>query len=145
MLTQEYTIIDLSHLKAAATWLIEKARGYNFIAFYGDMGAGKTTLIQELCRQSGVIQTVTSPTFAIVNEYNAFEDDVIYHFDFYRLDIPEEVLDIGFEDYVSSGFKCFMEWPEKIEPYLPQVTFKVFISVQSDNSRLIRLEIPDMA
>ncbi len=136
---------SLSLLGDAAKWLLAKAKGFHCLAFYGDMGAGKTTLIQELCRQSGVKQKVTSPTFAIVNEYNSFGDEIIYHFDFYRLETPEEVLDIGFEEYVSSGNRSFIEWPEKIEPYLPSDTLRIFITVQSDNSRLIRLEKSGMA
>ena len=144
MLSLVFNIEGLSNLGDAAKWLLEKAKGYNYVAFYGDLGAGKTTLIQELCWQLGVNQKVTSPTFALVNEYNSYGDDIIYHFDFYRLDRPEEVLDIGFEEYVTSGYRCFMEWPEKVEPFLPPDTLRVFITVQQDNSRLIRLEDPNM-
>lgn len=132
----------LNHLKQAADWFFEAAKGYKYYAFYGELGAGKTTFIQQLCKYLGVKQEVTSPTFALVNEYSGTEDRSIFHFDFYRLDEPEEVLDIGFEDYISSGFKCFMEWPEKIEPYLPGDLLRVYIDVQDDKSRLIRLEFP---
>lgn len=142
---QTFIIRSLSHLEDAAKWLIKKTSGYNYLAFYGEMGAGKTTLIQEICKQKGVIQKVTSPTFALVNEYYTKSKGIIFHFDFYRLDSPEEVLDIGFEEYLSSGNPCFMEWPEKIDPFLPTDTLNVFIDVQADNSRIIRLDFPDVS
>jgi len=137
-----FRLDDLSRLREAAEWFIETAGKYSLFAFYGDLGAGKTTFIQELCRQWGVEQEVTSPTFALVNEYSTADDRTIYHFDFYRLDHPDEVLDIGFEDYLSSGNTCCMEWPEKIEPYLPPDTLRVYIDVLTNTSRLIRLNIP---
>ena len=137
-----FKLRDLSHLQQAAKWFFESADKYSSIAFYGELGAGKTTFIKELCKQMGVKQEVTSPTFAIVNEYATSNHRIIYHFDFYRLDQPEEVLDIGFEDYLSSGNICFMEWPEKIEPYLPPDTLRVFISVLADKSRSLKLVFP---
>jgi tRNA threonylcarbamoyladenosine biosynthesis protein TsaE len=137
-----FLTMSLADLKSAATWLLSKAEAYNYLAFYGELGAGKTTLIQEMCRQSGVRQEVTSPTFALVNEYTGSDEQVIYHFDFYRIDEPEEVLDIGFEDYISSGNRCFMEWPEKIEPFLPDNTLRVFINVQNNKARLLRIDFP---
>ena len=137
-----FLTMSLSDLKNAATWRLGKAKGYSYLAFYGELGAGKTTLIQEMCRQSGVSQEVTSPTFALVNEYTGSDERVIYHFDFYRIEEPEEVLDIGFEEYISSGNICFMEWPEKIEPFLPDNTLRIFISVQQNNARLLRLDFP---
>lgn len=142
MLNPSFKLGDLSHLNLAAKWFFELAGRYTIIALYGELGAGKTTFIQELCGQIGVTQRVTSPTFALVNEYTASNTQIIYHFDFYRLDQPEEVLDIGFEDYVSSGHLCFIEWPEKIESYLPPDTLRLYIDVQEDKSRLIRLVFP---
>ena len=136
----DFNLKDLYGLEEAARWLLERSAGKKFFAFYGDLGAGKTTLIQEICRQLGVIQKVTSPTFALVNEYNARDNQVIYHFDFYRMEYPEEALDIGFEDYISSGNWCFMEWPEKIDPYLPADLIKVYLDVLPDKSRHIRLD-----
>ena len=144
-MSQTYIIESLDHLGQAAKWLIEKTSGFNYFAFYGELGAGKTTLVQEICRQKEVVQEVTSPTFALVNEYNTKNNEIIYHFDFYRIDSPEEVLDIGFEEYVSSGNLCFMEWPEKIDPYLPEETIKIFIEPRADNSRFIRLDFPGLA
>lgn len=142
MSDNEFILKGLSQLGKAAGWVIKKAEGYKVIGFYGGMGAGKTTLIKEICRQSGVKQEVTSPTFALVNEYNIPGDRLIFHFDFYRLEYPEEALDIGFEDYIFSGNLCLMEWPDRIKPYLPAGTLKVFIDVRPDNSRIITIEIP---
>lgn len=108
-------------------------------AFYGKMGAGKTTFIKAICEEMGVEDVVTSPTFAIVNEYHTAEDDLIYHFDFYRIKREEEVYDIGYEDYIESGCPCFMEWPELIENLLPEDTVKVTIEEQTDGTRLVTL------
>ncbi len=129
-------------MKKAAKWFFKAAEKYRIIAFYGELGAGKTTFIQELCKQLSVEQKVTSPTYALVNEYTASNDQTIYHFDFYRLDHPDEALDIGFEDYISSGYLCFIEWPERVEPYLPPDTLRVYIDVQADESRLVHLVFP---
>ena len=142
MLSPSFKLGDLSHLNQAAKWFFEHVGNYTIIALYGDLGAGKTTFIQELCRQMGVTQRVTSPTFALVNEYTASNAQIIYHFDFYRFDQPEEALDIGFEDYVSSGHLCFIEWPEKIESYLPPDTLSLYIDVQEDKTRMISLVFP---
>ena len=110
----------------------------------GELGAGKTTLVRGILRQFGHTGSVKSPTYTLVEPYET-KFGPVYHFDFYRLDTPEEVLDIGFEDYLSSDNRCFMEWPEKIGPYLPPESLKVFIEVQPDNSRIILLENPSMA
>ena len=130
-----FTIENLS--KAVAEF--KKAMGDNrLFAFEGEMGAGKTTFIAELCRQIGAQDEFGSPTFSIINEYNA-EGKKIYHFDFYRLNRPEEALDIGIEDYFYSGALCFMEWPDKIDYLLPEETVKVSIIVKEDGSRTIRI------
>lgn len=142
MLESSFILRDLSQLTNAVEWLLKAVDKNKLLAFYGELGAGKTTLIQELCKHLGVEQNVTSPTFALVNEYAASNEQIIYHFDFYRLDNPEEALDIGFEDYVSSGHYCFMEWPERIEIYLPPDVIRIYIDVQTDNSRLISLVSP---
>ena len=106
-------------------------------AFYGEMGAGKTTFIKAICEELGVEDVITSPTFAIVNEYGLPDGDCIYHFDFYRIKKLEEVYDMGFEDYFYSGALCFIEWPELIEEVLPEDAVKVNITENADGSRTI--------
>ena len=133
----ELRINSLAHINEAAKQFVA-ARGDNTIfAFYGHMGAGKTTFIKAICEELGVQDVITSPTFAIVNEYTDGQGEPIYHFDFYRIKKQEEVYDIGFEDYVESGSVCLMEWPELIEDILPSDTVKVSITEQPDGSRLV--------
>jgi tRNA threonylcarbamoyladenosine biosynthesis protein TsaE len=110
------------------------------IAFYGSMGAGKTTIIKAICESLGATDAVTSPTFTLVNEYKTSDGDSLYHIDFYRIKKRDEVFDFGIEEYLSSGFYCFMEWPEVIEDILPPETVKIRITVGSDEERI--LEIP---
>lgn len=113
---------------------------HTVFAFYGKMGAGKTTFIKALCQELGVSDTVTSPTFSLVNEYRSDETgELIYHFDFYRIKKLEEVYDMGYEDYFYSGALCFIEWPELIEELLPQDVVKVTIEEETDGIRTIRL------
>lgn len=102
------------------------------------MGAGKTTFIKALCEEMGVEDVITSPTFAIVNEYTDGEGDPIYHFDFYRIKKLDEVFDMGYEDYIDSGCLCLMEWPELIEEILPEDATKVTITVNEDGSRTLK-------
>lgn len=104
-------------------------------AFYAPMGAGKTTFIKAICEELGVEDVITSPTFAIVNEYTDGEGAPVYHFDFYRIKKMEEVYDMGADDYFYSGNRCFMEWPELIEEALPEDVVKVTITPQPDGSR----------
>ena len=106
-------------------------------AFYGKMGAGKTTFIKALCEVLGVKDVITSPTFAIINEYTDGNDNPIYHFDFYRIKKLEEVYDMGYEDYFYSGNLCLLEWPELVEDVLPENVIKVTIEEQPDGSRLL--------
>ena len=101
-------------------------------AFYGKMGAGKTTFIKVICSILGVKEVVQSPSFAIINEYRINASDRIYHFDFYRIRKPEEAMDIGYEDYFFSGNYCFIEWPELVEPLLPEGTVRVKISGEKE-------------
>jgi tRNA threonylcarbamoyladenosine biosynthesis protein TsaE len=107
------------------------------IAFYGSMGVGKTTFIKEICRQLGVIEVVTSPTFAIINEYHTIDNRNVYHFDFYRINKTEELFDFGYEDYLYSSDYCFIEWPEKGDEVLPEHILKVNITEMSDGIRVI--------
>lgn len=114
-------------------------------AFYGEMGAGKTTFIRELCRALGVEEDLAnSPSFSIINEYRSDTTaELIYHFDLYRLESVDEALEIGVEDYFDSGALCLLEWPERIEPLLPDDTVKVSISVNPDDSRTLTIDIPE--
>lgn len=125
-------------LPAIAASLINNFQGKSFFAFYGEMGAGKTTLIKAICEHLNVTDTVCSPTFSIVNIYQTRNRDEIYHFDLYRINSIEELFDIGYEDYFYSGTWCLVEWPEKIETLLPEDTVKVHIEVaQSEGYRII--------
>ena len=108
-------------------------------AFYGEMGAGKTTFIKALCQELHVIDGVSSPTFALVYEYHTPEEAVIYHFDFYRINNPSELFDLGYEDYFYSGNICFIEWPEKAEHLIPPDALKVHIDVLEDGRRRIKV------
>ena len=129
---------SLSDIDAAARAFIDDMGDRRLFAFYGPMGAGKTTFIRAVCEALGTTDVVTSPTFAIVNEYNTRSGQPIYHFDFYRIKRLSEVYDIGYEDYFygSDGI-CLMEWPELIEPLLPDETVRVTIAVQPDGTRTI--------
>lgn len=111
----------------------------NIFAFYGKMGSGKTTFIKSICEELGVEDSINSPTFAIVNEYEDKEKRTIYHFDFYRIKSVEEVYNMGYEEYIYSNAICFMEWPELIEELLPEECIKVYINENADGSRTIRV------
>lgn len=134
------TIKDLDHIEEAAREFIGQMGDDTVFAFYGKMGAGKTTFIKALCKLLGVEDEVNSPTFAIINEYRSQTTaELIYHFDFYRIKKLEEVYDLGYEDYFYSGALCFIEWPELVEELLPLDAKKVTINENSDGSRTITL------
>lgn len=133
----EIRIKDLGHIREAAKEFIQNMGNGNVFAFYGEMGAGKTTFIKALCEELGVEDVITSPTFAIVNEYTDGKGEPIYHFDFYRIKKLDEVFDMGYEDYIDSGNLCLMEWPELIEDILPEDAKKVTITVNDDGSRTL--------
>lgn len=134
----EVVIKDLQDLERAAREFLEKIKGSTLVAFYAPMGAGKTTFTTAVCKVLGVKEdAISSPTFAIVNEYRAGDGSPVFHFDFYRITRNAEALDIGLYDYLDSGCLCLMEWPENIEDLLPEETVKVSISVQPDGSRLL--------
>ena len=129
-------IASPAELPAAARRFIEAMGEHTLFAFYGKMGAGKTTFIKALCEALGVEDPVTSPTFALVNEYrSATTGELIYHFDFYRIKKLEEVYDMGYEDYFYSGALCFIEWPELVEDRLPGDAVRVDIGEEADGSR----------
>ncbi|SFG38771.1 tRNA (adenosine(37)-N6)-threonylcarbamoyltransferase complex ATPase subunit type 1 TsaE [Prevotella sp. KH2C16] len=130
-------IESLDRVHEAAREFIEKKGEGKVFAFYGKMGAGKTTFIKAVCEELGVADVITSPTFAIVNEYTDGKGNPLYHFDFYRIKKLEEVYDMGYEDYFDSGCLCFLEWPELIEELLPEDAVKVTITEEEDGSRLV--------
>ena len=133
----EIKIDKLENIHQAAKEFIKAMGDGNVFAFYGKMGAGKTTFIKAVCECLGVEDVITSPTFAIVNEYRSQTSELIYHFDFYRIKKLDEVYDMGYEDYFYSGALCFIEWPELIEELLPEDAIKVTISEQEDGSRSV--------
>ena len=153
-------IKDIDHIREAAREFIEHIGEHRVFAFYGKMGAGKTTFVKAICEELGVDDVITSPTFAIINEYTATPPTAaanssfslrecgvanfilhsslqIYHFDFYRIKKLEEVYDMGYEDYFYSGALCFIEWPELIEDILPDDAVRVSIAEQEDGSRVV--------
>ena len=132
----EIKINDLNSIRETAREFIDHMDGRKVFAFYGKMGAGKTTFIKAVCEELGVEDIITSPTFAIINEYSG-KDDTIYHFDFYRIKKLEEVYDMGYEDYFYSGALCFIEWPELIEEVLPEDAVKVQIIEKEDGTRAV--------
>ncbi len=137
----EIIIKNLRDIDRAAGEFLSQTEGHNILAFYAPMGAGKTTFTTAICRKLGVREdAVSSPTFAIVNEYRTGSGEPMYHFDFYRITKTEEALDIGFYDYVDSGRLCIMEWPENIGEILPEETLRVHIVVNPDESRTVSWE-----
>ena len=126
-------------IRQAAQQFVEAMGENTVFAFYGKMGAGKTTFIKAVCEELGVEDTVTSPTFAIVNEYEAAKGRPIYHFDFYRIKKVSEAYDMGCEEYFYSGHPCFIEWPELIEEVLPEETINVTIEALPDGERRLVL------
>ncbi len=141
----EFTIASLEQIDDAAHKFMAEMGNYTVFAFYGEMGAGKTTFINALCRQLGVETDITSsPSFAIINEYRSDTTaELIYHFDCYRLENEAEAQDIGAEDYFDCGALCLIEWPERIEGILPDDTVRVDITVNpDDDSRTVKLTFP---
>lgn len=135
----EIKITSLNDIDNAAKAFVEAMDQNTVFAFYGKMGAGKTTFIKAVCEALGVTEVVNSPTFSIVNEYRSeTTGELIYHFDFYRIKKLDEVYDMGYEDYFYSGAVCFIEWPELIEELLPSEAVKVEIAEQEDGSRIVK-------
>lgn len=133
-------IESLSELPKVAEAVLGELRGRSVVLFRGPMGAGKTTLISRMAAALGAEDTVTSPTFALVNQYEGEGGRRIYHFDFYRINNVEEALDLGYEEYFYSGELCLVEWPEKIEPLLPEDAMTVTITVGEDERRIFKID-----
>ena len=135
------SIENLEQIHEAAKEFIAAMGDNTVFAFYGKIGAGKTTFIKAVCEELGVADVINSPTFAIVNEYRSdTTGELIYHFDFYRIKKLEEVYDMGYEDYFYSGALCFIEWPELIEDLLPGDAVKVSIEEQENGNRMLCFE-----
>lgn len=132
---------SIENIAEAAHEFVAQMGDETVYAFYGEMGAGKTTFINALCKELGVEEdTTNSPSFSIINEYRSDTTaELIYHFDLYRLESLEEAFDIGVEDYFDSGALCFLEWPERIDDILPGDTVKVTITVNDDDTRTITI------
>lgn len=128
---------SLDELEAIAAEIIQKSGGPGIFAIYGDMGSGKTTLIKRFCKVLRTVDTVTSPTFSLVNEYRTESSGPVYHFDVYRIKKPEEIMDIGYETYFFSGNYVFIEWPELISELLPRKYVYIRIREMEDGSREI--------
>jgi len=132
-------IKDKRHLPGAAKQLLKYSENKKIFAFYGSMGAGKTTIIKAVCEYLGAIDIATSPTFTLVNEYRTDSGESLFHIDFYRIKKQEEVYDFGIEEYLSGNSYCFMEWPELIEELLPPETVVVRISVDDREQRILSI------
>jgi tRNA threonylcarbamoyladenosine biosynthesis protein TsaE len=129
---------SLDQIKEVATQILA-ANPKKIILFNGEMGVGKTTLIKQLCKSLGVQDATSSPTFSLVNEYYTSDNQIVYHFDFYRLNKETEALDMGVDDYLYSGNWCFIEWSEKIASLLPEETSTITIELLADGKRELKL------
>ncbi len=134
-------IPDLSSMDDAARELLETLPDKRIFAFYGEMGAGKTTLIKALCRILQVTDVTSSPSFGLIYEYRTTGSESIYHFDFYRIEHLEEAYDIGYEEYIDSGQYCFIEWPDKVASLLPPETVNVKLQIAGNNERTMEVEV----
>jgi len=138
---KQISVSNLDELPQAAATIIGDIKNLNVFAFYGTMGAGKTTLIKAICKELGVDEVVTSPTFALVNEYTDRNNNPIYHFDFYRIKKIDEVYDIGYEEYFYSDNYCFIEWPELVSELLPDSYVYILIEENNEGKRIISYSI----
>ncbi|MCG8582314.1 MAG: tRNA (adenosine(37)-N6)-threonylcarbamoyltransferase complex ATPase subunit type 1 TsaE [Bacteroidales bacterium] len=140
MMIDTFYIHSLDNINAVAADFLSKYKNERVLAFYGPMGVGKTTFVKALCEELNVEDTVNSPSFAIVNEYHTPEDDIVYHFDFYRLKEEEEAYDMGYEDYLYSGHYSMIEWPEKIASLLPPGRLELTLVEEENGQRRIHVE-----
>ncbi|MEN8964594.1 MAG: tRNA (adenosine(37)-N6)-threonylcarbamoyltransferase complex ATPase subunit type 1 TsaE [Polaribacter sp.] len=134
-----YKSYSLENLSEIATAVIASVKNKTLL-FYGEMGVGKTTLIKEICKQLGVLDNISSPTFSLVNEYQTKNNESIFHFDFYRIEEEEEALDMGIDDYFYNNNWCLIEWPENVENLLPLEAVEIHLSVLEDGQRNIQLK-----
>ena len=135
----ELKINSLEEINSVAKQFIELVGERRVFAMYGAMGVGKTTFVKAVCEELGVEDTITSPSFAIVNEYHTQKDKIVYHFDFYRIEDVQEAYDFGYEDYFYSKAMCFIEWPERIDSILPADVINLNFREEEDGSRTIQL------
>ena len=131
-------MISENQLPLVAEDILKQYPDVRIFAFYGEMGSGKTTLIKQICKCLGVTDQTSSPTFAIINEYFTGKQEPVYHFDFYRVEKQEDLIQIGVQDYLESGYYCFLEWPETVEQTLKENFVKVFIETDSDGTRCFK-------
>lgn len=136
---KEFIAKNVADLETICQQLLVEFGTEKIVLFKGEMGAGKTTLIKHLCKQLGIDDVTSSPTFSIVNEYVSNKEQKVYHFDFYRINDEQEVMDMGYEDYFYGGDYCFIEWPEKIPNLIPEKFVVVTIEVDEDNNRIISI------
>ena len=132
-------INSLEEINAVAKEFLSLVGDKSVFALYGAMGVGKTTFVKAICDEMGVEDTINSPTFSIVNEYHTAGEQIVYHFDFYRIEDVNEAYDFGYEDYFYSKAKCFIEWPERIDSILPNDVVEVYFEEEKDGSRLITI------
>jgi tRNA threonylcarbamoyladenosine biosynthesis protein TsaE len=134
-------LYNVKKISETAKQFLQKTRGYKKFAFYGKMGAGKTTFIIALCKELGAIDVINSPTFTIINEYKTINGDMLYHLDFYRIKSEDELLALGIEDYLYEDVYCFIEWPEMAENILTDNIVKVNIEEVDTSKRLLKIHI----
>ncbi|MCI5705943.1 MAG: tRNA (adenosine(37)-N6)-threonylcarbamoyltransferase complex ATPase subunit type 1 TsaE [Odoribacter sp.] len=137
----EWSIRSLEELNEVADRFLAYVGNRKIFALYGPMGVGKTTFVKAVCRCLGVEDDVSSPTFAIVNEYVTSEGESLYHFDFYRVNSIEEAMDFGYEEYFYGGCRCFIEWPEKIDELLPEDIVNCTFTENQDGSRTLKVDL----
>jgi len=137
----ELNILDPETIDDSAREFVKLLSSHKIFAFYGEMGAGKTTFIKAICKAAGVTELVSSPSFALVYEYRSDSGRIIYHFDLFRIKDISELYDLGYEDYFYSGEVCFIEWPELAEELLPEETVRVRFTINSDGSRLLKIQV----
>ncbi len=140
-MTRTLEAANLSELNSVAKKILVDLKGQNIFAIFGKMGAGKTTIIKEFCKELGVDEVVSSPTFALVNEYHTMDEHPVYHFDFYRIKKIDEVFDIGYEEYFYSSNMCFIEWPELIMELLPESYVYLTIKEKGSGTRVIEYSV----